>query len=103
MSRGGLADGPADLACYKSRIEEAGAMCPSITLDGPPALEEYVAFCGLFDAYGWRVRLDQQHLLFRQPALEEHVPHTFTTAPGGTAQLTIMTCEPGLVTYACEG
>lgn len=102
MSRGGLADGPVDLACYKSRIEEAGAKCPGITLDGPAALEEYVDFCGLFDAYGWTVRLDEQHLLFRQPALEEHVPHTFTTAPGGMVQLTIMTCEPGLVTYACE-
>jgi hypothetical protein len=102
LSQNGLADGRSDLACYKKRIIEAGSKCAELGGDNPPALEEYVDFCAYFGAIGWTVKLDADPYLFRQPGLEEPVPYTFTTAPGGMTNLTIITCEPGLVTYYCQ-
>ncbi len=102
MTRTGLADGRRDLKCYADRVTEAGEKCVEITAEGEPALEEYLEFCVTFDALGMLVRLDQEPYLFRQPALEEHVPHTIATPPGGPNALTITTCEAGLVTYQCE-
>lgn len=102
LSQKGLAAGRSDIECYRKRIEEAGSKCAELDADNPPALEEYVDFCAYFGAIGWTVKLDAEPYLFRQPGIEEHVPYTFMTAPGGMTKLTIITCEPGIVTYHCE-